>query len=142
MSKTSKDIWHPRTGLGVGLRGFLAIMGLLGAAFAQGFDGFMVTELPKGGDVTVPGEVRIKVPSRTAVMFSSSERPQTITLSGGARQSAQVTILGATDKRPRVIKMAPGASAVYGFKNNKPIKMLVESGEIEVTSLWPLKIQR
>jgi hypothetical protein len=124
-------------------RSFLA----MGAAFlaqsmAFGFEGLVVSELPLGGDVTVPSEYPVKVPPKVEVVFSGVMNPQSMTLVNDNGSESVVKVFAGREADGRLIKLRPGSSAVYSFKSSKPVRVRVVSGDVRVSSIHPLKVQR
>lgn len=109
---------------------------------AFSFDGLTVTELPAGGDVTVPGDYPIRVPSRTEVLLTGLSSPQSLTLTNQTRDVTTVHIYAAHEKNVRRIKLQPGTSAVYSLKLERPVRVKVNGGDVRVNSILPLKVQR
>lgn len=112
------------------------------SAAAAGFTGLVVSELPLGGDVTVPGTYPIAVPPNLDVVFSGVESHQTITITNPARSQATVKIYASHESKVRMLKLKAGTSAIYHLLNRKPVRLRVIEGEANVSSLDPLKIQR
>lgn len=114
----------------------------LSANAALAFDGLVVSELPPGGDVTVPGDYPIMVPKAVDVLFTGINNPQSITLTNTTAQTSVVQIYALHEKRSRTITIQPGTSAVYSFKNVRPVRVKVMNGDVKVSSIHPLKVQR
>jgi hypothetical protein len=112
------------------------------APSAQGFEGLVITELPAGGDVTVPGDYPIRVPSRTEVLLTGLSSPQSMTLTNQTSDIATVHIFAKHEKNVRQIKLQPGTSAVYSLKLERPVRIKVNGGDVRVNSILPLKVQR
>lgn len=111
--------------------------------FAIAGDGLVVTELPAGGDITVPGDFPVYVPNKNEALFSGINSPQAITLTNTNRDATSVVRIYANhEKSVRTITLKPGSSAVYNFKSSKPVRVKVVSGDVRVRSLQPLKVQR
>ena len=106
------------------------------------FDGLVVSELPVGGDVTVPSEYPIQMSSKMDVKFSGVSDPQSIIFVNRAAVNSVVKLEGNGEKRSRTITIKPGASTVYSFKNQSVVRVRVVSGDVRVSSLHPLKVQR
>ena len=109
---------------------------------ALAFEGLVITELPAGGDVTIPGAYPIRVPGRTEVLLTGLSSPQSMTLSNQTREVAIIQIFAKHEKGVRRIKLQPGASAVYSLKMEKPVRVKVIGGTVRVDSVLPLKVQR
>jgi hypothetical protein len=122
----------------------LLVMGV--AFFAQtaafGFEGLVVSELPLGGDVTVPSEYPVKVPPKVDVVFTGVMNPQSMTLVNENGSESVVKVFTNRESDVRLIKLRPGSSAVYSFKSSKPVRVRVVSGDVRVSSIHPLKVQR
>ena len=121
---------------------FLFFMMSTSVAYAQAFDGLVASELPPGGDVTVPGEFSVLVPQEIDVLFSGNVQPQALTISNKGSVNGEVKIFSNQERQVRTVKIGPGESAVYTFRNKKPVRMKVISGDIRVSSLQSLKVQR
>lgn len=109
---------------------------------ALAFDGLTITELPAGGDVTVPGDYPIRVPSRTEVLLTGMSSPQSLTLTNQTRDITTVHIYAKHEKNVRRIQLQPGTSAVYSLKQERPVRVKVNGGDVRVNSILPLKVQR
>ena len=112
------------------------------AQVAQAFEGLVITELPAGGDVTIPGAYPIRVPGRAEVLLTGLSSPQSMTLSNQTKEVANIQILAKHEKAVRRIKLQPGTSAVYTLKLEKPVRVKVSGGDLRVDSVLPLKVQR
>ncbi len=119
-----------------------ALLSAFVAMPALGFDGLVVSELPVGGDVTVPSEFPIQVPSKMDVRFSGVSSPQALVLANSTAITSVVKIAAEKGNEARTIKLKPGTSAVYNFRAQNSVKLRVVSGDIRVSSLHPLKVQR
>ena len=126
------------TALGLGFILSLTLASNLAAAF----EGLVVSELPPGGDVTVPGDYPIMVPRRVDVLVSGISNPQSMSLTNNTDQTSIVQIFAAHEKKVRVIRLQPGTSAVYSFKNVRPVRVKVTAGDVRISSIQPLKVQR
>lgn len=109
---------------------------------AQAFNGIVVSDLPNGGDVTVPGQYPIRIPRNIEVLFSGMSTPQSITLANKSKEKTVLHIYAQHEKNKRTIEIKPGTSAVYNLKWNKAVRLRVIEGSVEALSLEPLKIQR
>lgn len=126
---------------GVALMGFSLSDTYFGQK-ALAYDGIVVSDLPKGGDVTVPGRYPIQIPEATEVLLSGMQNPQAVTLSNKGMNSSQVQIYAQHESQSRTIVIEPGTSTVYNFKKLRPIRVKVLTGKVEASSLNPVKIQR
>lgn len=106
------------------------------------FDGLVVSELPVGGDVTVPSEYPIQMSSKIDVKLSGVSDPQSIVFANRAAGVSVVRVEGSGEKKVRTISIKPGASTVYSFKSQSVVRVRVVSGDVRVSSLQPLKVQR
>jgi hypothetical protein len=109
---------------------------------ALAIDGILVSDLPLGGDVTVPGRYLIHIPQQTEVQLSGMQSPQAVTLVNKGSAVSRVQIFAQHESATRTISIKPGTSTVYNFKARRPIRLKVLSGTVEATSLDPVKIQR
>ena len=114
----------------------------LNPAPAHAYDGIIVSDLPRGGDVTVPGRYPIRIPPQTDVTLSGMQSPQAVTLSNTGDSTSRIQIYAHHELNTRTISIQPGTSAVYNFKKQRPIRVRVLDGKVEATSLEPVKIQR
>lgn len=120
---------------------FLCLTALsFSTAFA--FDGLVVTELPIGGDVTIPGDYPVVIPKSLDVLFQGISSPQSLNITNTASGGAVVKIFAQHEKQVRTINIQPGTSAVYSFKSSLPVRLKVISGDVKVSSIHPLKVQR
>lgn len=115
---------------------------LVSSHLAFAFDGLVVSELPVGGDVTVPSEFPVKVPAKMDVRFSGVVNPQALVFANSTGLTTIVKIASDQEKQARTITIKPGASTVYNFRNDSAVRVRVVSGDIRVSSLHPLKVQR
>ncbi len=123
------------------LRLFSAFL-LVAPMVAFGFEGLVVTELPVGGDVIVPSEFPVKVPAKIDVSFSGVANPQALMFANATGATSVLKIAAEQDKNVRTITLKPGASAVYNFRGQTSVRVRVVSGDVRVSSLHPLKVQR
>lgn len=126
------------------MRGILVLALLVSTtSYARSFNGLVVTELPPGGEVTVPGEYPIKVPLRQDVVFTGLMNPQAITFTNDRSPNvSEIKIYASHEKSVRTLRIPPGSTAIYNFKNLRPVRVKVTSGDVSVNSDQPLKIQR
>lgn len=120
----------------------ISFLCLLPRGAAQSSGGIIVSELPAGGNVTVPGQYPIQIPPATEVLLSGMDAPQSITLSNKGKSQSVVHIYAQHEKSKRTLHIKPGMSAVYNLKWGRPIRVRVESGKVDALSLAPIKIQR
>lgn len=146
----TKQLQPPRAAMTPALRTSVAHLVTFGLTFAagasaltaHGFDGLVASELPPGGDVTVPGDYPIMVPGRVDVMVSGVSNPQSLSLTNTTAQTSTVQIFAQHERKVRTLRIQPGTSAVYSFKNVKPVRIKVTNGDIKLSSVHPLKVQR
>lgn len=115
---------------------------LLSLSPALSYNGIIVSDLPAGGDVTVPGQYPIQIPPAIEVLLSGLEAPQSITFSNKGDTHSVLHIYAQHEKKKRTLQIKPGMSAVYNLKWGKPIRLRVEFGKVDAISLAPIKIQR
>jgi hypothetical protein len=118
--------------------GFLCLVSVQGSAF----DGLVVSDLPVGGDVTVPSDYPIQIPPKMDVRLSGVADPQALVLANRTLSVSVVRVGSTSDKTTRTITLKPGASAVYNFKSQSAVRLRVVSGDVRISSLHPLKVQR
>ncbi len=109
---------------------------------AHAFDGLVVSELPAGGDVTVPGDYPILIPTAVDVILFGLTTPQALTFTNHSSASSTVRVFASHERKTRTINLKPGTSAVYNFRDIRPVRVRVTSGDVKVNSIHPLKIQR
>jgi hypothetical protein len=124
------------------LRVIVGSLMTLCSATAMGIEGITVSDLPRGGDVTVPGRYPIHIPTQLEVLLSGMQTPQAVTLVNKTKETSRVQIFAQHESSTRTLAIQPGTSAVYNFKSRRPIRVKVLSGSIEASSLDPVKIQR
>ena len=117
-------------------------LGGLVATQAWAIEGIEVSDLPRGGDVTVPGRYPIHITPETEVLLSGVQSPQAVTLVNRSKAMTRVQIFAQHETTTRTISIQPGTSTIYNFKARKPIRVRVLSGAVEASSLDPVKIQR
>ena len=118
--------------------GFLCLVSTQGVAF----DGLVVSDLPVGGDVTVPSDYPIQIPPKMDVRLSGVADPQALVLANRTLNVSVVRVASGSEKAARTITLKPGASAVYNFKSQNAVRLRVVSGDVRISSLHPLKVQR
>ena len=109
------------------MRLFGSLLGALSfvtSVFANGFD---LRELPFGKSVTLPHPALTVIPLETRVRFTATDRQQTLKLTSQGRgtwYTFRVAIYDQNSEKVRYIKLAPGASVVYNFKDLRPIQVI------------------
>lgn len=110
---------------------------------ALAIDGLQISELPTGGDVTIPGDYPVYVPRSIDVVLTGMNAPQSMTLSSTSNQATStVRIYSQQEKKVRTITIQPGTMAVYNFRDARPIRVKVVNGDVKIRSVQPLKVQR
>lgn len=110
---------------------------------ALAIDGLQISELPAGGDVTIPGDYPVYVPRMVDVVLTGMNAPQSMTLSSNTPQkSSTVRIYSTREKKVRTITIQPGSMAVYNFRDARPVRIKVVNGDVKIRSVQPLKVQR
>lgn len=110
-------------------------------AFA--IEGLQISELPSGGDVTIPGDYPVYIPRALDVVLTGMNTPQSMTLSATtSTASSTVRIYSQQEKKVRTITIQPGSMAVYNFRDARPIRVKVVNGDVKIRSVQPLKVQR
>ena len=109
---------------------------------ALAYNGIIVSDLPRGGNVTVPGRYPILIPPQTEVLISGLNSPQAVTITNSGEAVSRVQIFAMHETKTRTLAIQPGTSTVYNFNKMKPIRVKVLDGKIEISSLDPVRIQR
>jgi len=122
--------------------GVLALsLGVMHAGSASAFYGLDINDLPRDGDVTVPGDYPIRVRKKNTVMLSGLNESLTLNLVNTTSRSAVVRISSPNEKRSRPLKIVNGVPTTYKAKSNKEVTVLVTDGDVIITSIQPLKVQ-
>ena len=108
---------------------------------ASAFYGLDVNDLPRDGDVTIPGDYPIMVRRKGSVQLSGLSDSLTINLSNPNNQAAVVQIAVPSEKRARTLKILTGVPTLYSTKNSKEVTLRVTDGDVTITSIHPLKVQ-
>lgn len=112
-------------------------------SYALAFEGLVATELPIGGDVTIPGQFPVLVQTSTEVVLTGHDLPQSIVLTNSDKKASSINLYAQKEKNTRKITLQPGSSKIYNLdKTTKSIRIRVTQGNIRVNSLQPLKVQR
>lgn len=121
---------------------FSLLVGMV-SSHAFAIEGLQISELPTGGDVTIPGDYPVYVPRSIDVVLTGMNTPQSMTLSSTSNQAAStVRIYSQKEKKVRTITIQPGSMAVYNFRDARPIRVKVVNGDVKIRSVQPLKVQR
>jgi len=121
---------------------FFSVLLGLWAPGAWAFQGLVVSDVSRGGDVTVPGEYPVLVPREMEAYFSSMDNPQILTLTNKTSSHSVVRIQMGKGEPPRTLHIAPGNAAVFNARGVKPIQLRAVTGDILVNSLSPLTVRR
>jgi hypothetical protein len=122
--------------------GVLAVsFGVMNAGSASAFYGLDISDLPRDGDVTVPGDYPIRVRKKNTVMLSGLNESLTLNLVNTNSRSAIVRISSPDEKRARPLKIVNGVPTTYKAKSNKEVTVLVTDGDVIITSIQPIKVQ-
>jgi hypothetical protein len=108
---------------------------------ASAFYGLDVNDLPRDGDVTIPGDYPIMVRRKGAVQLSGLNDSLTLNLSNPNNQAAVVQIAVPSEKKTRTLKIQTGVPTLYSAKNSKEVTLRVTDGDVTITSIHPLKVQ-
>jgi len=112
-----------------------------GSSAASAFYGLDLNDLPRDGDVTIPGDYPIIVRRKGSVQLSGLNDNLTLNLSNPNSQAAIVQIAVPTEKRLRTLKVLAGIPTLYSAKNSKEVTLRVTDGDVTITSIHPLKVQ-
>jgi hypothetical protein len=119
----------------------LAVLTLAADTSAFAFYGLDVNDLPRDGDVTIPGDYPIMVRRRGSVQLSGLTDSLSLNLSNPNNQAAVVQIAVPTEKKMRTLKILTGVPTLYSVKNSKEVTLRVTDGDVTITSIHPLKVQ-
>lgn len=108
---------------------------------ASAFYGLDINDLPRDGDVTVPGDYPIKVRRKNTVMLSGLNDSLTLNIVNTNSQSAIVQIATPTEKKMRTLKVVSGIPTLYNTKTSREVTLRVSDGDVTITSIHPLKVQ-
>jgi hypothetical protein len=120
---------------------FVSALLFVSSSQASAFYGLDVNELPRGGDVTVPGDYPIMVRRKGAIQLSGQTETLTLNLLNANAKQAIIQIASPTEKKARILKLNPGLPTIYTAKNSKEITLRVTDGDVTITSMQPLKVQ-
>lgn len=108
---------------------------------ASAFYGLDLNDLPRDGDVTVPGDYPIMVRRKGSVQLSGLNENLTLNLMNPNAQSAVVQIVVPSEKKMRTLRIPSGVPTLYNSKNSKEVTLRVTDGDVTITSIHPLKVQ-
>lgn len=111
------------------------------SAQASSFYGLDLNDLPRDGDVTIPGDYPIMVRRKGSVLLSSLTNNLAINIVSPSTQAAVVQISSPTEKRTRTLRILAGAPTTYVPQNSKEVTLRVTDGDVTITSMHPLKVQ-
>ncbi|MFZ9520544.1 MAG: hypothetical protein ACO3A4_08715 [Silvanigrellaceae bacterium] len=119
----------------------LSIFTATGITPAMAFYGLDLNDLPRDGDVTVPGDYPIMVRRKSAVQLSGLNDNLTLNLVNPNSQAAVVQITAPSEKKARTLRILAGVPTLYNTKNSKEVTLRVADGDVTITSIHPLKVQ-
>ncbi|MEY4064358.1 MAG: hypothetical protein RIR26_566 [Pseudomonadota bacterium] len=105
------------------------------------FNGLDLNDLPRDGDVTVPGDYPIMVRRKGSVVLSSLNDSLTLNLVNPNNLPAVVQIASPAEKRSRTLKIPSGVPTLYNAKSGREVTLRVTDGDVTITSIHPLKVQ-
>ncbi|MEY3903111.1 MAG: hypothetical protein RL189_2417 [Pseudomonadota bacterium] len=108
---------------------------------ASAFYGLDLNDLPRDGDVTVPGDYPIMVRRKSSVQLSGLNENLTLNLVNPNSQAAVVQIAVPNEKKMRTLRIPSGVPTLYNAKNSKEVTLRVTDGDVTITSIHPLKVQ-
>lgn len=108
---------------------------------ASAFYGLDLNDLPRDGDVTVPGDYPIMVRRKGAVQLSGLNDTLTLNLVNPNSQAAVVQIAAPNEKKARILRILAGVPTLYNAKTSKEVTLRVTDGDVTITSIHPLKVQ-
>jgi hypothetical protein len=116
-------------------------VGIMHSGSASAFYGLDINDLPRDGDVTVPGDYPIRVRKKNTVMLSGLNESVTLNLVNTNSKSATVRISSPDEKRSKPLKIVSGVPTTYKAKSSKEVTVLVTDGDVIITSIQPIKVQ-
>ncbi|MEN9824503.1 MAG: hypothetical protein RI953_248 [Pseudomonadota bacterium] len=119
----------------------LSVLAAMVVTPATAFYGLDLNDLPRDGDVTVPGDYPIMVRRKNAVQLSGLNDSLTLNLVNPNSQAAVVQILAPSEKKMRTLRVLAGVPTLYNTKNSKEVTLRVADGDVTITSIHPLKVQ-
>lgn len=119
----------------------LCIISLGFSLQAAGFYGLDLNDLPRDGDVTIPGDYPIMVRRKGSVQLSGLNDNLTLNLVNPNSQAAVVQIVAPSEKRARTLRILAGIPTLYNAKNSREVTLRVTDGDVTITSIQPLKVQ-
>jgi hypothetical protein len=117
---------------------FSAALGTIAQASFYGLD---LNDLPRDGDVTVPGDYPIMVRRKGAVVLSSLNDSLTLNLVNPNSGPAVVQIASPAEKKARTLRITTGVPTLYNAKSGREVTLRVADGDVTITSIHPLKVQ-
>lgn len=108
---------------------------------ASAFYGLDINDLPRDGDVTVPGDYPIMVKRKNTVMLSGLNESLTLNIVNTNSATATVQIASPSEKKTRTLKVMSGVPTLYNAKSSKEVTLRVTDGDVTITSIHPLKVQ-
>lgn len=119
----------------------VAVCGFLVSTHSFAFYGLDLNDLPRDGDVTVPGEYPIIVRKKGAVQLSGLNDQLTLNLVNATARPAVVQINAPDEKKARTLRILSGIPTLYNSKNSREVTLKVTDGDVTITSIHPLKVQ-
>ena len=116
-------------------------LGIVTAGTAFAFYGLDINDLPRDGDVTVPGDYPIMVRRKNTVLLSGLNESMTLNIVNPNSQAAIVQIAAPSEKKTRTLKVLAGVPTLYNAKTSKEVTLRVTDGDVTITSIHPLKVQ-
>ena len=118
------------------------LCGLVWVQQAYAAPGLQIDELPRGGNVTIPGDFPVKVPNRFELVVTGFSSPQSIVLSNDSGTESVVHIFSRFEQKPRKLRIPIGSTAVYSLRQEKPVRVRVLQGNVRINSMYPLRVER
>ncbi|NBO37906.1 hypothetical protein EBU99_04910 [bacterium] len=116
-------------------------LGMLLCSSAFAFYGLDINDLPRDGDVTIPGDYPIMVRKKGTVQLSGLNDSLTLNLVNPNPQAAIVQIAASSEKKTRTLRVMAGVPTLYNAKTSKEVTLRVTDGDVTITSIHPLKVQ-
>ncbi|MEN9529358.1 MAG: hypothetical protein RI932_1231, partial [Pseudomonadota bacterium] len=96
-------------------------LGATSAFSAWAFYGLDINDLPRDGDVTIPGEYPIMVRRKSTVQLTGLDNTLTLNIVNRNNQAAIVQISAPTEKKARTLKILAGIPTTYNNNLSKEV---------------------
>lgn len=116
-------------------------LGAASVVSAWAYYGLDINDLPRDGDVTIPGEYPIMVRRKSTVQLTGLDNSLTLNIVNRNNQAAIVQISAPSEKKARTLKIVAGVPTTYNNNSSKEVTLRVADGDVTITSTQPLKVQ-